>query len=52
MRTIQRCQEVIRRVAGRLVAEKKLKIMEGERSNLTFAERDLLSLLCMLNILP
>jgi hypothetical protein len=50
MRTVQRCQEVIRRVAGHLVKEKKRKIMEGEKSNSAFVEKDLLSLLCMLNI--
>jgi len=50
MRTVQRCQEVIRRVAGHLVTEKKRKIMEGEKSNLVFVEKDLLSLLLKSNV--
>lgn len=50
MRTVQRSQAVIRRVAGHLVTEKKRKIMEGEKSNSVFVEKDLLSLLRMLNI--
>jgi len=45
MRTVKRCQEVIRRVAGHLVTEKKRKIMEGEKTGSTFVDKDLLSLL-------
>lgn len=44
-RTVQRCQEVIRRVAGHLVQEKKRKIAEGEKSGAGYAGKDLLSLL-------
>lgn len=47
MRTVQRSQEVIRRIAGHLVTAKKRKIMEGEKKNSAFIEKDLLSLLCM-----
>lgn len=47
MRTVRRCQEVIRRVAGQLVQEHKRKILEGEKGGSGFLGRDLLSLLCM-----
>lgn len=47
MRTVRRCQEVIRRVAGQLVQENKRKILEGEKGGSGFLGRDLLSLLCM-----
>ncbi|TFK75269.1 cytochrome P450 [Pluteus cervinus] len=47
MRTVQRCQETIRRVAGRLIQEKKRKILDGEKSG---ASRDLLSLLIKSNL--
>lgn len=43
--TVMRCQRVIRRVAGRLVQEKKHKIMEGEKNGKAYAGKDLLSLL-------
>ena len=46
MRTVQRCQGVIRRVAGHLVQEKKRKILAGTSSD---SGKDLLSLLCMPN---
>lgn len=45
MRTVQRCQKVIRRVAGHLIQEKKAKIDEGLKSGVPYAGRDLLSLL-------
>lgn len=51
MRTVQRCQEVIHRVAGNLVSEKKKKIMEGEKSGYAFEGKDLLSLLCSYTVL-
>jgi hypothetical protein len=43
--TVNRCQEVIRRVAGQLIQEKKRTIMEGEKSGSTHVGKDLLSLL-------
>jgi hypothetical protein len=46
--TVNRCQEVIRRVAGKLIQEKKAKVAEGERIGKSFAGRDLLTLLCTL----
>ncbi|KII92075.1 hypothetical protein PLICRDRAFT_36852 [Plicaturopsis crispa FD-325 SS-3] len=51
-RTVQRCQEVIRRVAGKLVQEKKRKISEGERNGVPYEGRDLLSLLLKSNANP
>ena len=45
--TVRRCQEVIRRVAGQLVQEKKHKIAEAERSGSIYQGKDLLTLLCM-----
>lgn len=50
MRTVQRSQEVIRRIAGHLVTAKKRKIMEGEKKNSAFIEKDLLSLLLKSNL--
>jgi hypothetical protein len=47
VRTVQRCQEVIHRVAGRLIEEKKQKIAEGEKSGDPYEGKDLLTLLCM-----
>ncbi|EGN99960.1 hypothetical protein SERLA73DRAFT_180296 [Serpula lacrymans var. lacrymans S7.3] len=49
-RTVHRCQEVIRRVAGRLVQQKKAKISEGDKGGSTYAGKDLLSLLLKSNI--
>jgi hypothetical protein len=42
---VNRCQEVIRRVAGQLIQDKKREITEGEKSGSTRAGKDLLSLL-------
>ncbi|KAF6759987.1 cytochrome-450 hydroxylase [Ephemerocybe angulata] len=49
-RTIDRCQEVINRVAGKLIQEKKHKIEEGQKSGVPYAGRDLLSLLLKSNV--
>ena len=43
---VKRCQEVIRRVAGRLIQEKKRKIEEAEKAGSVYGGRDLLSALC------
>ncbi|KAF9531581.1 cytochrome-450 hydroxylase [Crepidotus variabilis] len=48
-RTIQRCQGVIRRVAGRLIQEKKAKILQGHLDGVPYSGRDLLSLLLKSN---
>lgn len=45
MKTVKRCQAVIRRVAGKLVQSKKARIIEGEKSGSGYAEKDLLTLL-------
>ncbi|TEB37603.1 cytochrome-450 hydroxylase [Coprinellus micaceus] len=49
-RTIDQCQEVIKRVAGNLIQEKKRKIEEGLKSGIPYAGRDLLSLLLKSNV--
>ncbi|KAG2016007.1 cytochrome P450 [Coprinopsis cinerea AmutBmut pab1-1] len=49
-RTVERCQEVIRRVAGQIIQEKKRKIAEGEASGKPYQGRDLLSLLLKSNV--
>ncbi|KAI0917626.1 hypothetical protein AcW1_007212 [Taiwanofungus camphoratus] len=49
-RTVSRCQEVIRRVAGQLVQEKKRKIAEAEAQGSTYQGKDLLSLLLKFNV--
>ncbi|KAF7336330.1 Cytochrome P450 [Mycena venus] len=49
VRTVQRCQEVIHRVAGRLIQEKKQKIAEGEKSGDSYDGKDLLTLLLKSN---
>ena len=46
MLTIERCQEVIHRVAGNLIQDKKAKIAHGIQTGVPYAGRDLLSLLC------
>ncbi|KAK7057267.1 cytochrome-450 hydroxylase [Favolaschia claudopus] len=46
VRTVRRCQEVIHRVAGRLIQEKKQKIAEGEKLGEPYDGKDLLTLLC------
>lgn len=46
MRTIQRGQQVIHRVAGNLIQEKKRKIVEGETKGSAYEGKDLLSRLC------
>lgn len=45
VKTIQRCQAVIKRVAGQLIQEKKHKILESEKSGAMYQGNDLLSLL-------
>ncbi|PPQ70689.1 hypothetical protein CVT24_000171, partial [Panaeolus cyanescens] len=47
--TVQRCQEVIHRVAGNIIQEKKRKIFEGEVSGIPYDGKDLLSLLLKSN---
>ncbi|KAJ7209491.1 cytochrome P450 [Mycena pura] len=49
VRTKRRSQEVIHRVAGRLIQEKKQKIAEGEKSGEPYDEKDLLTLLLKSN---
>ncbi|KAF9566823.1 cytochrome-450 hydroxylase [Agrocybe pediades] len=49
-RTVKKCQDVIRRVAGHLIQEKKEKIVEGIRSGSHYAGKDLLSLLLKSNM--
>ncbi|KAJ3558398.1 hypothetical protein NM688_g949 [Phlebia brevispora] len=49
MRFIAKCQEVIRRVAGRLIQEKKRKIAEAEASGKSYQAKDLLTLLLKSN---
>ncbi|KAJ6586826.1 cytochrome P450 [Mycena vulgaris] len=49
VRTVQRCQEVIHRVAGRLIQDKKQKIAEGEKSGDLYEGKDLLTLLLKSN---
>nr|BAK09372.1 cytochrome P450 [Postia placenta] len=49
VRTVRRCQGVIRRVAGQLVQEKKRKIAEAEASGVAHQGKDLLSLLLRSN---
>lgn len=52
---MRRCQEVIHRVAGNLIQEKKRKIAEAEAEGKTYQGKDLLSLLrtllCHLSLL-
>jgi len=47
---VNKCQEVIRRVAGQLIQDKKREIMEGEKSGNTHVGKDLLSLLFKSNM--
>lgn len=42
---VKKSQEVIRRVAGRLIQEKKKKIEEAEKAGTTYGGKDLLSAL-------
>ena len=42
---MKRCHNVIHRVAGHLIQEKKLKIQEGEETGVAYDGKDLLSLL-------
>ncbi|KAJ6456703.1 cytochrome-450 hydroxylase [Mycena sanguinolenta] len=49
VRTVQRSREVIHRVAGRLIQEKKRKILEGEKSGAPYEGTDLLTLLLKSN---
>ncbi|KAJ3516711.1 hypothetical protein NMY22_g14142 [Coprinellus aureogranulatus] len=48
--TVDRCQKVIKRIAGNLIQEKKQKIQEGQRSGIPYAGKDLLSLLLKSNV--
>ncbi|KAG6331757.1 hypothetical protein ID866_7331 [Astraeus odoratus] len=50
IKTIGRCQEVIRRVAGRLIQQKKSRILEGEKTGTGYSGRDLLTLLIKSNL--
>ncbi|KAF8844406.1 cytochrome P450 [Paxillus ammoniavirescens] len=50
VKTVKRCQAVIRRVAGKLVQSKKARIIEGEKSGSGYAEKDLLTLLLKSNV--
>ncbi|KAF9227302.1 cytochrome P450 [Gyrodon lividus] len=50
VKTVKRCQAVIHRVAGKLVQSKKARIMEGEKSGSSYAEKDLLTLLLKSNV--
>jgi hypothetical protein len=50
VRTLRRGREVIHRVAGRLIQEKKQKIAEGEKSGDPYEGKDLLTLMRMLHI--
>ncbi|KAJ6609827.1 cytochrome-450 hydroxylase [Mycena sp. CBHHK59/15] len=50
VRTVQRCREVIHRVAGRLIQDKKQKIAEGEKSGDPYEGKDLLTLLLKSNV--
>ncbi|CAA7263202.1 unnamed protein product [Cyclocybe aegerita] len=50
VRTVRRCQNVIHRVAGQLIQEKKAKIAQGEEDGVPYAGRDLLTLLLKSNI--
>ncbi|GLB37143.1 putative cytochrome P450 [Lyophyllum shimeji] len=49
MRTVQRCQKIIRRVAGELINENNRKIAEAEKNGSPFLGKDLLSLLMKSN---
>ncbi|TFK54257.1 cytochrome-450 hydroxylase [Heliocybe sulcata] len=49
-RTVERAHEVISRVAGKLIQEKKQKIEEGERNGKGYHGKDLLSLLLKSNV--
>ncbi|ESK92976.1 cytochrome p450 [Moniliophthora roreri MCA 2997] len=48
-RTVERCQSVIRRVAGHLIQEKKRKIADGIKSGYAYEGKDLLTLLLKSN---
>lgn len=50
VQTIKRCQEVIERVAGKLIQQKKARILGGEESGLGYAGKDLLDLLIQSNL--
>ncbi|KAF8906588.1 cytochrome P450 [Gymnopilus junonius] len=50
LRTIQRSQDVIHRVAGHLIQEKKFKIAQGLKEGIPYGGRDLLSLLLKSNV--
>ncbi|KAJ7783036.1 cytochrome-450 hydroxylase [Mycena metata] len=49
VRTLDRCREVIHRVAGSLIQDKKQKIAEGEKSGDPYDGKDLLTLLLKSN---
>ncbi|KAI6033190.1 cytochrome P450 [Pisolithus orientalis] len=50
VKTVKRCQEVIERVAGKLIQQKKSRIVEGEETGLGYAGKDLLTLLIKSNL--
>ncbi|KAI6040266.1 cytochrome-450 hydroxylase [Pisolithus marmoratus] len=50
VKTVKRCQEVIERVAGRLIQQKKSRILEGEDTGQGHAGKDLLTLLIKSNL--
>ncbi|KAF8973329.1 cytochrome-450 hydroxylase [Flammula alnicola] len=50
LRTVKRCQQVIHRVAGHLIQEKKAKIAQGQEAGVPYGGRDLLSLLLKANV--
>ncbi|KAJ7703296.1 cytochrome-450 hydroxylase [Mycena rosella] len=49
VRTVDRCQEVIHRVAGRLIQDKKRKLADGKKNRVPDEEKDLLTLLLKSN---
>ncbi|KAJ8583795.1 cytochrome-450 hydroxylase [Rhizopogon salebrosus TDB-379] len=50
VKTVHRCQETIRRVAGKLVQQKKARILDGEKNGSAYTGKDLLSLLLKSNV--
>jgi hypothetical protein len=49
VKVVHKSQEVIQRVAGQLIQQKKQKMLEGENSGKPYDGRDLLSVLCVLS---
>ncbi|KAL4073854.1 cytochrome P450, partial [Scleroderma citrinum] len=50
IKTIKRCQGVIQRVAGKLIQQKKSRIIEGEKTGAGYTGKDLLTLLIKSNL--